>query len=287
MSIQGKTIVFTGKISRPRHEFQALVEKHGGIAGSDISKNTDYLVVGEKPGSKLARATMLGVKTMSEQEFLKLLPEETPTTSAEPENQIEAAHRYKTKIITLNGFLDHPHLVILECAWCNKNYQQWDDLPNYETCPLCEMFSQPLCSNCGNKEPIFVTDYNSYYCIKCQILLEAPFSPKTGWTKHIHIYSDITDFTRKCIFCHHESSIFDEDTFKIHRGPTHLSSIERRQWAREQREKERTKRVREQTKEEEEEKKEEEEALKFLNTLTPERVQQLKEQLNAPVRRIT
>jgi len=76
MGIQGKVIVFTGKISKPRHEFQRLVEEHGGVAGSDVSSNTNYLVVGEKPGSKLFRANMLNIPTITEEEFLKLLEEE-------------------------------------------------------------------------------------------------------------------------------------------------------------------------------------------------------------------
>ena len=77
MSIQGKTVVFTGKISQPRHIFQKMVEEHGGIAGSDVSSHTDYLVVGEKPGSKLFRAASLGVKTISEADFLKLLEKDS------------------------------------------------------------------------------------------------------------------------------------------------------------------------------------------------------------------
>jgi len=84
MSIQGKTIVFTGKISKPRHEFQSLVEDHGGIAGLDVTRSTDYLVVGENPGSKLFRAVSQGIPTISEDEFLKLLEEpEAQTPSAE------------------------------------------------------------------------------------------------------------------------------------------------------------------------------------------------------------
>jgi hypothetical protein len=77
MSLQGKIVVFTGKISKPRHEFQRIVEEHGGIAGLDVSSNTDYLVVGEKPGSKLFRADSLGIKTISEEDFMKLLEDET------------------------------------------------------------------------------------------------------------------------------------------------------------------------------------------------------------------
>jgi len=76
MSLKGKIVVFTGKISKPRHEFQRMVEEHGGIAGSDVSSNTDYLVVGEKPGSKLFRATSLNIKTISEEDFMKLLEDE-------------------------------------------------------------------------------------------------------------------------------------------------------------------------------------------------------------------
>jgi len=78
MSIKGKVIVFTGKISKPRHEFQRMVEGAGGIAGSDVSRSTDYLVVGEKPGSKLFRATSLGIPSISEADFLELLIDETP-----------------------------------------------------------------------------------------------------------------------------------------------------------------------------------------------------------------
>jgi len=80
MSIQGKTIVFTGKISKPRHEFQRLVEDYGGIAGNDVTSNTDYLVVGEKPGSKLFRAVSQDVPTISEEQFFELLKEPKQAT---------------------------------------------------------------------------------------------------------------------------------------------------------------------------------------------------------------
>jgi len=80
MSIQDKTIVFTGKISKPRHEFQRLVEEHGGINGSDVTHSTDYLVVGEKPGSKLFRAVSQGVPTISEEQFFELLKEPEQAT---------------------------------------------------------------------------------------------------------------------------------------------------------------------------------------------------------------
>ena len=73
MSIQGKVIVFTGKISKPRHEFQALVEEHGGINGGGVTSKTDYLVVGEKPGSKYEKAKKKDIKIIDEEEFQKLI----------------------------------------------------------------------------------------------------------------------------------------------------------------------------------------------------------------------
>jgi DNA ligase (NAD+) len=70
----GKTFVVTGKLEKhTREEIHALVEQHGGKASSSISKNTDYLVAGEKAGSKLAKAEQLGVVVLSENEFEELL----------------------------------------------------------------------------------------------------------------------------------------------------------------------------------------------------------------------
>ncbi len=73
--ISGNSFVFTGTLSKPRGYFKELVEKKGGIVRSSISKNLDYLVVGDNPGSKLNRAESLGVKIINERELLKLLEE--------------------------------------------------------------------------------------------------------------------------------------------------------------------------------------------------------------------
>ena len=73
MSLTGRTVVFTGRISRPRHVFKKLVEDNGGIASDSVTKFTDYLVVGEDPGSKLVKATLLGVKILTEGDFLSLI----------------------------------------------------------------------------------------------------------------------------------------------------------------------------------------------------------------------
>jgi DNA ligase (NAD+) len=72
--ITGKKVVFTGKgLKFSREEFTSLVRKYGGIPSDSVSKNTDFLVAGENPGSKLDKAKKLGVKLLSENEFLELL----------------------------------------------------------------------------------------------------------------------------------------------------------------------------------------------------------------------
>jgi len=56
-----------------RDEAKAIVEELGGRASSSVSKNTDYVVVGENPGSKYEKAKKLGVKIITEEEFMKMV----------------------------------------------------------------------------------------------------------------------------------------------------------------------------------------------------------------------
>jgi len=66
----GKTLVVTGTLLKyTRDEIQDLIRLHGGKASSSISAKTDYLVAGEKAGSKLAKAEKLGVQVLTEDEF--------------------------------------------------------------------------------------------------------------------------------------------------------------------------------------------------------------------------
>jgi DNA ligase (NAD+) len=71
--LAGKTFVFTGRISMPREEAKELVEQLGGTVATSVSKKTDYVVAGEEPGSKLAKAKELGVKVIDEQTFRELV----------------------------------------------------------------------------------------------------------------------------------------------------------------------------------------------------------------------
>jgi len=75
--IAGKTLVVTGTLAHfKREEIQELIHELGGKAATSVSKKTDYVVAGEEAGSKLDKAKALGVKVLSEAEFLKLIGRE-------------------------------------------------------------------------------------------------------------------------------------------------------------------------------------------------------------------
>ncbi len=70
----GKTIVATGKLQNyTRDEIQVKITSLGAKAASSVSKKTDYLIAGEKAGSKLTKAQQLGVRILTEQEFEEML----------------------------------------------------------------------------------------------------------------------------------------------------------------------------------------------------------------------
>lgn len=73
--LEGKTFLFTGKLSLfTREQAEEMVEKHNGKNISAVSKNLNYLIVGEKAGSKLKKAQDIGTITiLDEQQFLDLI----------------------------------------------------------------------------------------------------------------------------------------------------------------------------------------------------------------------
>ena len=72
--VSGKTVVFTGTLERmTRSEAKARAERLGAKVAGSVSKNTDYVVAGPGAGSKLKNAKDLGVKVLSEEEWLKLI----------------------------------------------------------------------------------------------------------------------------------------------------------------------------------------------------------------------
>ncbi len=72
--LAGKTLVVTGTLVHyKRDEIERLIESLGGRATSSVSSSTDFLVAGEKAGSKLAKAQSLGVQVLTEEEFRKMI----------------------------------------------------------------------------------------------------------------------------------------------------------------------------------------------------------------------
>lgn len=76
--LDGKTFVITGTLlTMTRSEVAEFIKEHGGKTTGAISKKTDYLVAGDKAGSKLAKAQSLGIKIISEDELIDLIENRT------------------------------------------------------------------------------------------------------------------------------------------------------------------------------------------------------------------
>ena len=73
-ALSGKTFVLTGSLGKfTREDATRLIEERGGKVSGSVSKKTDFAVVGADAGSKLDKARQLGIKTLDEDEFEKLL----------------------------------------------------------------------------------------------------------------------------------------------------------------------------------------------------------------------
>ncbi|MBI4682180.1 MAG: NAD-dependent DNA ligase LigA [Nitrospirae bacterium] len=70
---EGMTFVVTGTMPKSRKEVEELIESMGGHAAGSVSKSTNYLVLGEDPGSKLQKAQSLGIKTISYDELMIMI----------------------------------------------------------------------------------------------------------------------------------------------------------------------------------------------------------------------
>ena len=74
LPLTGRSFVLTGTLSSvPRSRAEAMIKELGGATSSNITKKTDYLVVGADPGSKLAMAQRLGTSILNEEELLELM----------------------------------------------------------------------------------------------------------------------------------------------------------------------------------------------------------------------
>lgn len=72
--LTGNKLAFTGKLSKSRSYYVKILKQHNAVVANTITKNVNYLVLGENPGSKLAAAQQLkNIKIITEAELLKLL----------------------------------------------------------------------------------------------------------------------------------------------------------------------------------------------------------------------
>jgi DNA ligase (NAD+) len=82
-ALAGKTLVFTGSLTRlTRPQAEELARGLGGKAAASVSKKTDYVVAGENAGSKADKARALGVRIISEDEFLEMARGQAPPDPA-------------------------------------------------------------------------------------------------------------------------------------------------------------------------------------------------------------
>ncbi len=96
-ALAGRSFVVSGRFTRSRDEMKELIELHGGRNLAAVSGNVDYLVAGEKMGpAKLKKAEKLGIRILSEKEFLRMVgeadaPSERISQTGLPEERPEPA----------------------------------------------------------------------------------------------------------------------------------------------------------------------------------------------------
>jgi len=76
LPLTGRTVVITGTLSRPRDRLKAALQARGAKVTASVSRQTDYLIAGADPGSKLTRARELGITVVDEEGLVGLLGED-------------------------------------------------------------------------------------------------------------------------------------------------------------------------------------------------------------------
>lgn len=102
--IKNRSFCITGTLSKERLEFEALIKKYGGIYQSSVSKNTTFLIVGEKPGNeKIKAAAKLQTRIIDERKFLDLIPSDELTVETFKKRLIEDLWYRLTGGTEING----------------------------------------------------------------------------------------------------------------------------------------------------------------------------------------
>jgi len=175
MSIRDKKFVFTGKISIPREEAWNKVLEAGGEVSHSVTKDCSYAVVGsykgEEPGSKFFKAQQLGIKIITEEEFLKMLETPVVEDSEEP-----------LPVAQLQSIIEQQERV--PCNYCSSPFTRWKSQTKLDTCFICELKDPPACTNCLDTTPLYVTDIGEYHCGMCGNWFKGPKSIRAKTVKH-------------------------------------------------------------------------------------------------------
>ena len=104
LPLVGKVFIFTGSLpNMTRNEAQALVEELGGSGVKTISKKVDYVVAGEKAGSKVAKAEKLGLEVIDFEAFMELI--QSPKSESESDSKSEQESKPKSNNPSLMDFI--------------------------------------------------------------------------------------------------------------------------------------------------------------------------------------
>jgi len=178
-----KTFMFTGRLLMTRKEAQKDVEIRGGIAGHSLVSSTDFLVVGESPGSKLFRAEGLGVPTITDSDFYQML-DNTPILTIslsepsphEPEETPDPdTLSFKNKEVLMSLMEENPDLLLWPgqtCSLCSHEIP-YSIHPDYFYCFTCRKYFTPVTDEVGN--PMLrvgsIKDVSDFYTLTKPLLL--------------------------------------------------------------------------------------------------------------------
>lgn len=178
--------MFTGTLKVTRDEAQRIVEELGGIAGSSVSRNTDYLVCGEDQvgkSGKWEKAGLLGVTRVDEEFFWNLVEE--AKADKEPEDEV-IVHLEEDQEITDEQweviFEKNPNIKIMTeeqfvrlLKVSAPSYENPDKLKRLVEEYKLDLLPPTTCKFCGStipysiyKEGTYSTPPGMYFCFKCR-----------------------------------------------------------------------------------------------------------------------
>lgn len=174
--ITRKVFMFTGTLSTPRHEAQRIVEELGGIAGSSITKETNYLVCGSDQAgksSKWEKAGLLGVTRVDEDYFWNLVKEARVEAESEEDwSNVKGWMTEETFVNVLELLEEKVRPKTVERVYPPKNVMTY-----HSSQKRVEWLAQGgytpklgsrICPHCSYEIPYSI-DSTYYYCFKCHL----------------------------------------------------------------------------------------------------------------------